>query len=158
MTLPKSQQATEQVPAAIAERFSLLQKFAGLVAERYGYVVGRKMKSAEMREDAAVKLASESVRKLTKELSKSVETLIKEPTKPNSEVVTRNRTELEEARDKAHTAREPFLEKMKPLTKVIRMMDNIAIPDSLKEVGIELKPRFQLSEWADKALEATKKK
>jgi hypothetical protein len=37
-------------------------------------------------------------------------------------------------------------------------MDNVAIPDSLKELGYPVEPRFSLSEHVKKALESQRKR
>ena len=158
--MPKStRQASvveQALPQEIATELDLSRKFIGMVVERYGYVVGKKLKQTEMTE--SVKEEAKLAQEAGEAASKAVETLIKTPTPANASAVTSKREDLKTARDKLKIARKPFMEKIAPLTKAIRFCDSIAIPDSLKQMGLELRPRVELSKWCSDALEATKKK
>jgi alcohol dehydrogenase class IV len=48
--------------------------------------------------------------------------------------------------------------KVKMLNKGMKYIDNVAIPDSLKELGVQLQPAFSLSEWVKKAVEKKSRK
>lgn len=150
-------QALEPVVVPIEDRLALLDTFAELVSERWGYYTARRL----IVKDASEKTQTEAknAREKAKAVNQSVETLIKTPNEDNSEVVVTARDELKTARNALKEARKPFNEKMKPLASAVKYCDSVAIPDSLKELGHPIAPRFSLSEWAKKAVEqATKKK
>jgi len=67
-------------------------------------------------------------------------------------------SEMKTARETLNTASKPFREKIAPLAKAQRYLDNVAIPDALKELGTPVQPRFSLSSWIDTALASQKKK
>lgn len=154
----KGQASTQQIvlPAELEQSIKMKDNFIGMVCERYGYVVGRKTKVAEMNE--ATKGESKAAKEAREAASKAVETLIKTPNAANSQTVKDRREDIKTAADKLKSARKPFMEKISILGKAIRFCDSIAIPDAFKQLGVELKPRVELSKWCNEALEATKKK
>lgn len=145
---------TVQVPQE--DRLALLEAFAELVSERWGYYMARRLTQKDANEKTKVerKTSTESAKAVTE----SIEALIKTPNDANAKTVTANRDALKDARKVVAIARKPFNEKIKPLASAVKYCDSVAIPDSLKELGHAVVPRFSLSEWATKAVEQTKKK
>jgi len=67
-------------------------------------------------------------------------------------------SEIKKAREALSKVVKPFREKISPLAKAQRYLDNVAIPDALKELGSPVQPRFALSKWIGDALASAKKK
>jgi len=65
---------------------------------------------------------------------------------------------IKTARETLSKAAKPFRDKISPLAKAQRYLDNVAIPDALKELGTPVQPRFSLSKWIGDALASAKKK
>lgn len=146
----------ETVQVSQNERLELLEGFADIVHERFGYNVARKLKQQEMGE--ATKEQSKKLRELSKSEREKVEAYIETPSNEVKTEILNKRKQLKSARETLKTARKPFLEKVTPLGKAIRYLDGVVIPDSLKELGKPVAPIFSLSKWVNDALEATKKK
>jgi len=146
----KMAQQTVQIPKGVEKELTLLRGFKDLVAERTGYMFGAKVLGKKMSEDTEAE--RKAVRTASKAVKDAVNQLIEEPTKPNSKVVQKSAKELENAREKNKEARKPHMQKISPLRKASRYIDTVAIPDSLKELGKPVTPRFSLSDWATKAI------
>lgn len=155
---PKQEQAQTEVPTLEVpeSKVDLRESFVDLVAERFGYSLARRL----IVKDAGEKTQAErkKVTEASKAVTESIEALIKAPNEAKSRTVTEKREALKDARKVASEARKPFIEKAKPLAAAVKYCDNVAIPDSLKELGLAVAPRFKLSEWAQKAVEQTKRK
>jgi hypothetical protein len=134
----------------------LLEGFADLVGERYGYFMARRLTQQDMGEKCKAEL--KAVREKNKEISEAWDKLLETPTAEIVETIKAGMTELKDLRKTASDATKPFRDKIAPLAKAMKWMDNVAIPDSLKELGKEVAPRFSLSEVVTKALEAAKKR
>lgn len=65
---------------------------------------------------------------------------------------------IKTAREALNTASKPFRDKISPLQKAQKYLDNVAIPDALKELGTPVQPRFALSQWINNTLAQQKKK
>ncbi|MGD0495454.1 MAG: hypothetical protein ABSB28_05375 [Candidatus Bathyarchaeia archaeon] len=155
--MPKPRQAqTEAVTVPAEDRLELLEGFVNLVSERWGYLTARRLTQKDMNEKTATE--SKAAREISKAIGENVEKLIKTPSQEIAKVVVAKREALKDARTTLKDARKPFNEKMTPLASIIKYCDSVAIPDSLKELGHPVVPRFSLSEWAQKAVEQTKKK
>jgi hypothetical protein len=141
---------------AEAKRVDLLEAFAELVAERFGYYQARRFKMAEMNE--AVKDLSKDLRETRKTLSKAIEEYIKEPNDGLREQIFKCRDVIDEKKPVMKEKKAPFMKEINPLAKAVRYLDNVAIPDSLKELGHPVQPRFSLSDWVKKAIESQKKR
>jgi len=150
----EAQQETVQVPQE--DRLALLEAFAELVSERWGYFTARRLTQKDANEKTKVERKTST--EAAKAVTESIETLIKSPNDTNSKKVTSCRDVLKDARKVVANAKKPFNEKIKPLASAVKYCDSVAIPDSLKELGHQVVPRFSLSEWATKAVEQTKKK
>ena len=142
---------TVQISEEIQAELTLLRGFKELLAERTGYYFGAKALSKTMSDDTAderkvVNVASKKVRT-------SIVTLIEEPTKKHSKAVTDSQVSLKIAKEANKTVREPHMAKISPLKKIVRYIDVVAVPDSLKELGTPVSPKFSLSDWAKQALE-----
>ena len=143
-------QKTVQLPKEIEKEVTLLRGFRDLVGKRTGYMFGAKVLGKTMSEDTAeVRQASTQAGKAVR---KAVKKLIKTPTKENSQKVTDAQETLTEAQEKNKTARKPHMKKIAPLRKIVRYIDTVAVPDSLKELGRTVTPLESLSEWAKKAI------
>jgi len=134
----------------------MLEGFADLVGERFGYWMGRRLQQQSMSEKCKIELTA--VREKSKSLREHVEELIAEE-KPEVRVtIQQEQKELKDLRKTASDVTKPFREKIGELAKATKYCDNVTIPDSLKELGKPVAPRFSLSEWVSKALEAAKNK
>lgn len=143
-------QKAEQIPKGIEKELTLLRGFKDLVAERTGYYFGTKVLGKKMSEET--KTQRGAVSKAGKKLKEGIELLIEQPTAKNSKTVQTATREVKEAKKTNRKAREPHMKKISPLRKATRYIDTVAIPDSLKELGKPVTPRFSLSDWATKAI------
>jgi len=143
-----------QVPQE--DRLALLDTFAELVSERWGYFIARRLVQKDASEKTKVerKAATEAA----KAFAESMVALRKTPNEANAKLVAQKEEVAKDARKVVANARKPFNEKIKPLASIVKYCDSVAIPDSLKELGHQVVPRFSLSEWATKAVEQTKRK
>jgi len=146
--MPK--QETVQIPAEIEKEVTLLRGFRDLMAERVGYALGARALGQTMSKETVDQ--RDVVTKTSKSLKKALKQLIATPTKENSETVQTIQNDLTEAREANSEARKPHMEKITPLKKAVRYIDVVAVPDSLKELGATVTPRFSLSEWAKGAI------
>jgi hypothetical protein len=154
----KAQTAEPQTEVIVesTNRLEMLETFAGLISERWGYVFGRKINTAEA--NKAVKADAAKAREIGATFKEHLANLRKVPTPENAKALDATEEELKKARKIVAVARKPFTEKSKPLVQAIKYLDNVAVPDSLKEIGYPILPRFSLSEWVGKAVDASKKK
>jgi hypothetical protein len=155
--MPKGKAEAQTVTVeAEAKRLDLLEAFAELVSERFGYYTARKLKMAEMNEE--VKDLNKELREIRKSLNTAIEEYIKEPNDGLREQIFKCRQAIEEKRPIIKERKAPFMKEINPLNKAVRYMDNVAIPDSLKELGYPVQPRFSLSDWVKKGIESQKKR
>ena len=140
-----------ELPVEVQEELSNLRGFRDLIGERWGYWFGRKMKQQEMSE------ACKEERKAVSEIRKSIKI---EEFIQNSDLDGYNAKmkEIKEAREVVTKKAKPFLEKISPLSKAVRFLDSVAIPDALKQLGTPVQPRFSLSEFISQQLAQQKKK
>lgn len=155
--MPKRQAATQTANSVpiVASKQELQEAFIELVGQRFGYWMARRMTQQDMAEKT--KAEAEKARKLAKDEHKKIEELIETPTTEIKTAILSVRKNLASAREALKTARKPFMEKIAPLAKAVRYCDNVAIPDSLKELGHPVAPRFSLSDWAAEAIKPKKK-
>jgi len=141
-----------QLPKEIQQEIKLLRGFRDLASERWGYFLGRRMKQTEMSD--ATKTERKKVTEIRKEISDNLEDYI-----TNSDLTTyKKKTKaLKDAREVVTKKAKPFREKINPLSKAQKYLDNIAIPDALKELGTPVQPRFSLSTWVKDAMQTEKK-
>lgn len=153
----QSAQTAQAVPAeAVPSKMDMLEAFTELVSERYGYFMARRLTQQDMAEKT--KEETKAVREKAKQLSENIDTYIDTPSDDLKGTIKANQKDLTDLRKKAATARKPFQDKVKPLVQAQKYCDAVAIPDSLKELGHPVAPRFSLSEWMQKALEQSKQK
>lgn len=155
----QTQTATAQTTApAIAipaeQEVKLLRGFRDLIAERWGYFMGRRLTQEDMSNK------TEAERKAVAEIRKNItgdnlKTII---TKADVKTYESTLAKIKTARETLNTASKPFREKISPLAKAQKYLDNVAIPDALKELGTPVQPRFSLSKWIGDALASQKKK
>jgi len=154
--MPKGKAQTVTVEAEAVSRRDLLEGFAELVSERYGYAQASTLKMAEMNE--AVADLNKELREIRKSLNTAIEEYIKEPNDGLREQIFKCRETIEEKRPIIKEKKAPFMKEINPLAKAVRYLDNVAIPDSLKEIGYPVQPRFSLSDWVKKGIESQKKR
>lgn len=148
-------QSAQANSVPVADVQALTSAFVELVGERYGYFMARKLTQQDMTEKT--KAEAKTARELAKTEHKSIEEFIETPTDKVKTAILNTRKNLKEARTKLKEARKPFMEKITPLAKAVRYCDSVAIPDSLKELGHPVVPRFSLSDWAKEAIAPKKK-
>ena len=148
-------QQTVQIPKELEKEVTLLRGFRDLVHEGTGYMFGAKALSATMSTETATQ--RKVVTETGKAFRKALKTLIKTPNQANSKTVQDLEEKAKDAKEANSKAREPHMKKITPLRKGDRYIRVVAVPDSLKELGKPVTPRFSLSEWA-KAVTAKKQK
>jgi len=153
VVLPKKGSEATAVTVEVEQELTLLRGFRDLVGERFGYWMGRRLTQQELND------ATKEERKVTREIRKTIKDNL--PTWiENADIDSFNgkNEELAEANKVVKEKSKPFREKIAPLSKGIRYIDNIAIPDALKELGTPVQPRFKLSEYIDKRIAEQKTK
>jgi len=145
---------TVAIPKETEQELTLLRGFRDLVGERWGYFMGRRLTQQEMTEK------TEAERKAVAEIRKDItgdnlKTII---SKGDLKTYESKLSAIKTAREALIKATKPFRDKISPLAKAQRYLDNVAIPDALKELGTPVQPRFSLSKWIVPALESQKKK
>lgn len=154
--MPKAKTQVAEAEAVEVSRLDMLEAFSELVGERHGYWMARRLTQQEMNE--AVKEEAKAYRETRKAINTAITTYIDEPTDELRTAIKENQQTLKSQGKVLKEKKAPFMKKISPLAKAVRYCDNVAIPDSLKELGKPVQPRFSLSQWISNALEATKKK
>jgi hypothetical protein len=152
--LPAKTKATQDTVPVEVDRQALQEAFVELVGERYGYWVGRRLTQQEMA--TATKEQVKKVRELAKTVNTAIEAYIADASDDLRTQIINGRKTLADAKKTVKEARVPFMMKMTPLAKAVRYCDNVAIPDSLKELGHPIQPRFSLSDWVQDAIKPKK--
>jgi len=149
-TIPATAQ-TVTIP--VEEEVKLLRGFRDLVGERFGYFMGRRLTQQDMTEKTAAE--RKAVSEIRKEIRDNIPAWIK-----NADVKTYTvkQDALKTAAEALTKVSKPFREKIAPLSKAQKYLDNVAIPDALKELGTPVQPRFSLSKWIGDAIASQKKK
>jgi len=153
--LPSKTKLTTPVPV-VEDMQALQEAFVELVGERWGYYVARRVTQQDM--TTATKDQAKAIRELVKTEHTAIEEYIETPSDEVKATILETRKTLKEGRKALKEARAPFMQKMAPLAKAVRYCDNVAIPDSLKELGHPIQPRFSLSDWAQTAIAQKPKK
>ena len=152
-------------------REQLLEGFADLVAERYGYWAGSRLTRQEMNKavkDSAKALSEQrkSLRQTVEDREEFVKRFLADPSDDelrqtilnhDKDIITAEKDIGVKSKALAKE-KKPYLDKVKPLTSGVKYIDTVAIPDSLKELGKPVQPRFSLSKLISEAIEASKKK
>lgn len=152
--MPKS--ATVQVEAEAEFKALSLQEqellvgFRDLVAEGLGYHFGAKAVQSEGSEATKDQRATNNANR--KNISSHLEEWIKDA---DIEAYQSAVEEYTTSRKALSEAMKPYNTRKAPLARAWKYCVNVAFPDSLKEIGAPVQPRFKLSEWIK---EATKKK
>jgi len=157
--MPKRIQKAETVQVektAEITRTDMLEAFAELVGERYGYFTARRLTQQDMSEKCKVEL--EAVNEKRKAMNENIEKLLEAENEEARTTIKVQAKDLKTLKETADEAKKPFLEKIKPLSQAQKYCDSVAIPDSLKELGHQVQPLFNLSDWMNKALEQSKQK
>jgi len=140
----------------VVDMQALQEAFVELVGERWGYYVARRLTQQDM--TTATKDQAKAVSTMVKAVNTAIEEYIANASDDLRTQILNGRKSIAEAKKTLRTARAPFMQKMTPLAKAVRYCDNVAIPDSLKELGHPIQPRFSLSDWAQKAIQPKPKK
>jgi len=144
--------AQVQVPKEVEQELKLLRGFRDLARERWGYFLGRKLTQQDMNEK------TKTERKAVNEARKAItgENLDNIIINSDIEGFKKALVNIKDKREIVSKKSKPFREKMSPLRKAQSYLDSVAIPDSLKELGTPVQPRFTLADWIVKALESEK--
>jgi len=137
-------------------KMDMLEAFAELVAERYGYFTARRLTQQDMSEKCKAEM--EAVNAKRKAMNENIEKLLEAENEEARTAIHVQAKDLKTLKEEADTAKKPYLEKIKPLSQAQKYCDSIAIPDFLKELGHPVQPRFSVSDWMSKALEQSKQK
>ncbi|MEM3549434.1 MAG: hypothetical protein QXJ23_10575 [Thermofilum sp.] len=141
------------VPKEVEEELTLLRGFRDLVAERTGYALGVIALNAEMKEATAEqRKASNEARKYLKQ---NIEVFVKNGDYEGYKQAVEN---VKKAGEALKEARKPHMAKITPLRRAIKYIDNVAVPQSLEQLGVKVQPAFSLSDWIKKAVESQKKR
>jgi len=152
--LVKQTSTAQTVAIPVEQEVKLLRGFRDLIAERWGYFMGRRLTQEEMTQktEAERKAVAEARKAITGD---NLKTII---SKADIKGYESTLTKVKEARETLNKVAKPFREKISPLAKAQKYLDNVAIPDALKELGTPVQPRFSLSKWIGDALASQKKK
>lgn len=154
--LAPAEPAIEEEVLQVPTRVDLLEGFADLVGERMGYFMARRLKQKEMGEKCEKEL--KAVRDMNSSLHDNIVDLIEEEKPELRDTIHKEQKELKGLQKASADVTKPFREKIGELAKAVKYIDNVFIPDSLKELGKAVAPRFSLSEHVAKALESAAKK
>jgi len=146
-------QAEVIIPEAVQEELTLLRGFRDLVAERTGYALGVIALNAEMKEATAEQRKANL--EARKHLRQNLEGFIKNA---DFEGYKKAVEEVEKTGKALKEARKPHMAKITPLRRAVKYIDNVAVPQSLEQLGVKVQPAFSLSEWIKKAIESQKKR
>ena len=149
----QAQAMTIVIPAEVEEELTLLRGFRDLVAERTAYALGVIALNAEMKE-ATVEQRKANL-EARKFLRQNLEEFIKNGDFDGYKKAVQ---QVEETGKALKEARKPHVAKILPLRKGIKYIDNVAVPDSLEQLGVKVQPAFSLSEWIKKTIESQKKR
>jgi len=141
-----------QIPKEVQEELSLLRGFRDVVRERWGYFLGRKLTGQEMNEK------TKKERKAVTDARKAITGENLDNIIINSDIAGYKKAlvDIKDKREIVSKLAKPFREKMSPLRKAQSYLDSVAIPDSLRELGTPVQPRFTLAKWVVDALETEK--
>jgi len=142
-----------QIPEKVQEELTNLRGFRDLLAEKTGYMLGRKVKQGEMNEETKTERKNASA--ISKTIRDSIPEWIKDANVTEYEAKKKAYADASEIVSKKS---KPFRTQIAPLTKAVKFMDNVAIPESLKLLGVTIQPTFSLSDFMQAELEKQKQK
>lgn len=159
-TAKGSQVLETQAKALTEEQVKDLIGFRDLVAERFGYFMGRRLKQQEMNEKTAAD--SKIIRERRKAIASGYNNYYEEDVthtdalKKIKAEITANEKALKKPLEDLKKAREPFQEAIKPLAQAVRYIDTVVIPDALQEMGKKVAPITEVSPEITRALAESK--
>lgn len=136
------------------QRVAMLEGFADLIAEQYGYKFAKKENQKDM--NAATEANRKKFSEFGKTISKAVEELIETPTPEVAATIKSTRKERAHIAELLKKARTPFQEKVKPINAAIKYIEKVSIPDALNYLGKPIVPLFSVSEEIQKGIEQEK--
>ena len=145
-------QKTVQLPKAVQEELNNLRGFKDLMAERTGYYLGRVETMAKM--NTATKTERRTATDIRKVIKEGIPQWIADS---NVTEYEKQITALADASEIVTKKSKPFRTEIAPLTKAVKFIDNVAIPESLKLMKVTVQPRFSLSDFMQAELEKQKK-
>ena len=145
-------QAIVQLPVEVQEELTNLRGFKDLLAERTGYMLGRKAKQTEMND--ATKTERKTVSTIRNNIRENIPQWITDANVTEYEKQTKA---LADASKIVSEKSKPYRTEISPLTRAVKFIDTVAIPESLKLMGVKVQPRFSLSDFMQAELEKQKK-
>lgn len=145
------------VPAVVLEgeqRVAMLEGFADLIAEQYGYKFAKKEVQKDLNEATAVNRKKFS--EFGKTISGKIEELIETPSAEAAQAIKGTRKERAHIAELLKKSRTPFQEKVKPINAAIKYIEKVSIPDALNYLGKPVVPLFSVSEEIQKGIEQEK--
>ena len=132
----------------------MLEGFADLIAEQFGYKLAKK----EVQKDVNEKTASDRKKfsEFGKTISEKVEELIETPTPEVAQAIKATRKERAHIAALLKKAREPYQEKVKPINSAIKYIEKVSVPDALHYLGKPVVPLFKVSEEIQNGIEQEK--
>jgi DNA repair exonuclease SbcCD ATPase subunit len=158
---PSTQVLTTQAKQLTSEQVTDLLGFRDLIAERYGYLMGRRLKQQEMNEK--LRDQAKAIRERRKAIASGYEEYFDtDPAKADvlkklKASIGQAETDMKKPLEALKKAREPFQEVIKPLAQAIRYMDSVVIPDSLTSMGKPVAPITVVSPDILRAIAESKK-
>jgi len=149
-------QVSKEETLTLEQMEAQLQNFMGfaeLMARRTGYDLGRRETSKKM--NTASKKEREAANKIRLVIKKNIPTWIE---KANVKEYQKQTKALADASAEVSKKTKPFRTKIAPLNKAVKYIDTIAVPASLKLLGVKVQPRFSLSKFMKDELEKQKNK
>jgi len=145
-------QKTVQIPKEVQEELTNLRGFRDLLAERTGYMLGRKAKQTDM--NKATKTEREKANAIRIVIRKGIPKWIADSNVTEYEKQTKALTDASAAVSKKS---KPFRTEISPLTRAVKYIDTVAVPESLKLLGVKPEATFSLSDFMQAELEKQKK-
>jgi len=135
----------------LAQELNNRRGFCDIVAEKQAYVLGRAGITKKMN-DASVK-ERKTASNFRKTIRDSIPKWIKESNTEEYE------TQVQAAKDASKIVSDmnkPFRTQITPLTRAIKFIDNIGVPELLTELGYNVVPAITLSDLITRKLEEQK--
>jgi hypothetical protein len=131
-----------QVVKEVEQEITLLRGLRDLMAERVGYAMGAKALSKEM--SNATKEHRKTVTEAKRFLRENLEAFVKSG---DFEGYQKAVEKVNKASEALKEAKAPHMERITPLRKAVRYIDNIAVPKFLVTLGVTPQPIFTVAEW-----------
>ncbi|MEM2570030.1 MAG: hypothetical protein QXT67_08880 [Candidatus Bathyarchaeia archaeon] len=131
-----------------------LRGFVVVVGELYAYKKALKVILEEMRSNEQIASLNSAIRQKVKFLKDNIKTIIQNADVNQYESIT---NEIDSLRASLKEARKTFNQKALPYKRAIKFLDEVIIPNSLVELGVNISPR-PVASWIVKLIEEKGKK